>query len=91
MLVLLIGGIVGLIIAATIALTWGILVLIGIILITTGALIIILNRGKTPDNIFIFAIIIGVVFIMLSMTGFELGTVSFENTPLEQVFRHFNS
>ena len=81
--------IIALIIFAAIAAVWGILVLVGLILIISGAAVVFLQRGNT-DFVFYVAIIVGVFFIILSAAGVELGYVDFSTVPgLKHVSQFF--
>lgn len=73
--------VVGLVVASIFTLVWGVLTLIGFLMFVVGILMILLNRGRNVDLLFIICIIVGVFFILLSLAGVTLGTVNLGDLP----------
>ena len=73
--------VVALIVAVIISYQWGVFMLLGFILIILGGIVIILNRGKNIDNIFILTIGLGVFFIFLHTVGVQPVQITLDFIP----------
>ena len=85
------GALIALIFLTAVSLTWGLLVLLGLMFIGSGLIILIFNRGEYMDYIFIFCMSVGLVFILLHMAGYGLWTVDLSVVPgLEAIHNAFH-
>ena len=73
--------VVAMIVAVIISYEWGVFMLLGFILIVLGGIVILLNRGKNIDNIFVLTIGLGVFFIFLHTVGVQPIQITLDFIP----------